>query len=348
MATPCTLGYRDEHTSRQTTLPAAMTYSLQSYLLQSNQAIMNFANFPTLSLALSMALVGANVGIGKTMIALIPVTAFALMRYVIAVIALSPRYRLSAMRRVTAKQWWHLLVQAFFGTFLFTLLMLYGVSHTTATAAGVITATLPACVALLSWLLLREVPSHRTLLAIVLAIAGVVLLNFAKGTPGGAHHATGNSDNAWLGNALVLGAVVCEAVYVVVSKHLSAQLPAIDVCAYTHLLGFGLMLPVGLSAALATDFGALSGGHWALLLWYGLAASVFSFFLWMRGIRHVPAQLAGVFTTMVPISAATYGVLFLNEQLSAMQGAALGLAIAGIVLASMPSKRGRPASSTSA
>ncbi|WP_281356309.1 DMT family transporter [Pandoraea captiosa] len=290
-------------------------------------------------MALAMTLVGTNVGIGKTMVAVMPVAAFALWRFMIAIVALSPRYRPSAMRRVTRRQWGHLFVQTFFGTFLFTLLILFGVRMTTATAAGVITATLPACVALLSWAVLREHPSRRTLVSIGLAIAGVALLNVSRGDGHGAN--AGAAANAWLGNALVLGAVVCEAIYVIVSKRLAAELPAIDICAYTHLIGGVLMLPFGIVGLMAVDYAALTPGHWALIVWYGLAASVFSFFLWMRGIRHVSAQLAGVFTAMVPVAATAYGVIFLDERLSVAQGGALALTVAGIVLAALPSSGSR-------
>ncbi len=294
-----------------------------------------FARFPSFALALAMTFVGINVGIGKTMVAVMPVAAFALWRFVIAIIALAPRYRPSAMRRVTRSQWGHLFVQTFFGTFLFTLLMLSGVRMTTASAAGVITATLPACVALLSWAVLREHPSRRTLVSVGLAIAGVALLNLSRGDPHGAS-ASGAGNSVWLGNALVLGAVVCEAIYVIVSKRLAAELSAIDICAYTHLIGGALMLPLGVVGLMAVDYASLTPGHWALILWYGLAASVFSFFLWMRGIRHVSAQLAGVFTAMVPVAATAYGVIFLDERLTVSQGAALALTVAGIVLAALP------------
>ena len=299
-----------------------------------------FARFPSFALALAMTFVGTNVGIGKTMVAVMPVAAFALWRFLIAIAALSPRYRPSVMRRVTRNQWKHLFVQTFFGTFLFTLLMLHGVRLTTATAAGVITATLPACVALLSWAVLREHPSRRTLVSIGLAIAGVALLNVSRGDAHGAS-GTGGAPSAWLGNALVLGAVRCESIYVIVSKRLAAELPAIDICAYTHLIGGALMLPLGAAGLMAVDYAALTPGHWALIVWYGLAASVFSFFLWMRGIRHVSAQLAGVFTAMVPVSATAYGVIFLDERLSVAQGAALALTVAGIVLAALPSPGAR-------
>ncbi|SDR07508.1 hypothetical protein SAMN05445850_2688 [Paraburkholderia tuberum] len=41
-----------------------------------------------------------------------------------------------------------------------------------------------------------------------------------------------------------------------------------------------------------------------LVLWYGLSASIFSFWLWMKGIRHVPGSRAGVFSAVLPVAAA--------------------------------------------
>ena len=75
---------------------------------------------------------------------------------------------------------------------------------------------------------------------------------------------------------------------------------------------------------------------WWLLLFYSLAASMVTVWLWMTGLRHVPASSAGVYTVLLPVSAAAGGVLFLGEQLAALQVAALGLALAGVVLATWP------------
>jgi threonine/homoserine efflux transporter RhtA len=53
----------------------------------------------------------------------------------------------------------------------------------------------------------------------------------------------------------------------------------------------------------------------------------------MTGLRHVPASQAGVFTVMLPISAALTGVVFLGEHLDMQQWVAFGTALAGVVLA---------------
>jgi drug/metabolite transporter (DMT)-like permease len=47
---------------------------------------------------------------------------------------------------------------------------------------------------------------------------------------------------------------------------------------------------------------------WGLLLFYALAASMVTVWLWMKGLRHVPGAAAGVFTVMLPLSAAAVGV----------------------------------------
>jgi drug/metabolite transporter (DMT)-like permease len=58
----------------------------------------------------------------------------------------------------------------------------------------------------------------------------------------------------------------------------------------------------------------------------------------MTGLKHVPASSAGVFTVFLPIMAGVVGVVLLGEQFSAVQAAAYGLALAGVVLATWPSR----------
>jgi drug/metabolite transporter (DMT)-like permease len=278
----------------------------------------------------SMTLVGTNVGIGKSIVAYVPVFVLALLRFVVAIAVLLPLVRPVKMTSVKRGEWLNLFLQAFFGTFLFTLLMLNGVQRTSAMAAGVITSTIPAVVALFSWCFLGEKPSGRAWVAIALAMTGVVIINM---THGGA-----SEEGSLAGNVMVLGAVGCESIYVILSRRLAQTLAPIDICAYTHLFGLMLMLPLGIGRLLSLDYASVPGNIWALVIWYGLAASVFAFWLWMKGIRHVPGSLAGVFTAVLPIAAAAYGMLFLDERPTLAHGIALACVITGIALASLKIK----------
>ena len=93
---------------------------------------------------------------------------------------------------------------------------------------------------------------------------------------------------------------------------------------------------MGLWAAWHFDFAAVSGSLWTLLVFYALAASMWTVWLWMTGLKRVPASQAGVFTVMLPISAAAVGVLFMGERLTGLQTVAFGIALLGLLLATLP------------
>jgi drug/metabolite transporter (DMT)-like permease len=56
----------------------------------------------------------------------------------------------------------------------------------------------------------------------------------------------------------------------------------------------------------------------------------------MRGLRHVPSSRAGVFTVMLPVSAAAMGVLVLGESFSSAHGLAFTVSLLGLLLATWP------------
>jgi drug/metabolite transporter (DMT)-like permease len=294
-------------------------------------------------LALSMALTGSYVALSKPLAAALPVFLLAWLRFGIAAIAMLPWLRRdSAEPPMTGRTKRLLFVESFFGNFLFTLCMVSGVRLTSAVSAGVIMAAIPAVVALLSWVFLRERIGWRIGAAIACGALGIGLLALAR--PAAAQdavHATSAARDAWLGNLLVLGAVFCEAIYAVIGKKLTGTLGPKRISALINLWGLALMTPMGLYLALSFDFGAVHGGIWLLLVFYALAASMWTVWLWMTGLKSVPAARSGVFMVLLPISAALVGVLALGESLSGLQLLAFAIALAGVVLATLPEASAR-------
>ena len=80
---------------------------------------------------------------------------------------------------------------------------------------------------------------------------------------------------------------------------------------------------------------------WGLLAFYAIAASMVTVWLWMQGLRHVPSSRAGVFTVLLPASAAAVGIVVLGEPFGAAHVAAFGLGIAGLLLATWPERPAR-------
>ena len=294
-------------------------------------------------LALSMSLVGSYVALSKPLAAIFPVLLLAWLRFGIGGVAmlhwlkkppdeppLTPR-----TRRL-------LFLESFLGNFLFTLCMITGVKLTTAVSAGVILAAIPAAVAVLSWLFLRERVAARVWAGVACAVLGIALVALSKQelpapfpsalAPSGAAHL------AWLGNLLLIGAVLCEASYAVIGKSLTASLSPRRISALINGWGFVLSTPFGLWLAWRFDFGAVPASMWVLLVFYALAACMWTVWLWMTGLKSVPAAQAGVFTVLLPISAAAVGVVALGERLSTLQLLAYGVALTGVLLATLPSR----------
>ncbi|WP_093161619.1 DMT family transporter [Variovorax sp. YR216] len=291
-------------------------------------------------LALSMSLVGSYVALSKPLVAAFPVLLLAWLRFGIAALAM-PHWlrRPEGEPAMTAHTRGLVFLESFLGNFMFSICMLFGVSLTSAVSAGVIMASIPAVVAIGSWLFLRERITARVGLAIACAACGIGLLALAPAQA--ATHGTGTPSGhlPWLGNLLVFAAVVCEASYAVIGKSLTGRLGPKRISSLINLWGFVLSTPFGIWFALRFDFGAVPIGLWGLLVVYALAASIWTVWLWMTGLKGVPASQAGVFTVMLPVSAALVGVVVLGESLSSPQVVAFALALLGVVLATWPARR---------
>jgi drug/metabolite transporter (DMT)-like permease len=281
-----------------------------------------------------MAVVGGYVGFSKALVIVFPVFLLAGLRFAIAAVAMAPWLRRPATEGVLdARSRRLLFLESFFGNFLFSIFMLYGMRQSSALAAGVIMAAMPAVVGLLSWLLLGERIGARIAAAISCAIAGIGLVALARDAEGEL------ASGSLAGSALLLAAVTCEALYVVIGKKLTASLGPKRISALINLWGLVLVAPLALWQLVDFSPRYIDWSYWALLFVYAIAASVVTVWLWMTGMRHVPAASAGIFTVFLPVSAAAVGVAFYGERFTAMQIAAFALALGGVMLATWPVRR---------
>jgi drug/metabolite transporter (DMT)-like permease len=59
----------------------------------------------------------------------------------------------------------------------------------------------------------------------------------------------------------------------------------------------------------------------------------------MTGLRVIPASAAGVYTVFLPVAAALVGVFVVGENLNVIQIFGFGLALFGVVLATLPARQ---------
>lgn len=214
-----------------------------------------------------------------------------------------------------------LVLQAACGSVGYTSLLILGMQQSRVGDAAVLTATLPAVTAVLGWLLLGQRPTPRLWLAIALATLGAATLQWPGKQPAGqASH--------WLGNALVLAAVVCEGVFILLQRRLKQPIPALSLSALLCLLALLLSLPLAMLEQ------PVSWQAPALLacVYYGVLPTAAGYWLWYSGAARVKPARAALLTVVMPLSATLFG-LAAGEQLSAMQAGGLLLALLALWLA---------------
>jgi len=297
-------------------------------------------------LALSMALVGGYVALSKPLAAVLPVFLLAWLRFGIGAVAMAHWLPKPADEPAFDSRTHGLLfLTSFLGNFLFTACMVTGVSLTSAVTAGVVMSAIPAAIAVMSWVFLREHVPARIWWAVVCAVLGIALFSLSKqehaALSTSALQAKSTQDMVGLGEWLLLAAVACEAAYSVIGKKLTATLGPRRISTLINLWGFALSTPLGLYHAWGFDFATVGLGHWLLLVLYALAACQWTVWLWLTGLKAVPAAQGGVFSVFLPISAALVGVLVLGETLGGMQWLALSMALTSVLLATLPSRPAR-------
>lgn len=286
------------------------------------------------SLAMSTSLVGSYVGLSKLLLAVFPVFLLAWLRFGMAAVLMLPWLRRAPGEPpLDGRSRRLLFLESFIGNFLFSICLLFGLQRSSALVAGVIMAGIPAAVAALSWLVLGERIARRVLLGIACSVLGIALVAVVREPAAGASGAA-----SLLGVALLLAAVLCEAGYVVIGKQLTAQVSAKRISSLINLWGLTLVTPLGLWQALSYDFSRPALGDWGLLLFYAAAASMITVWLWMSGLARVPAAQAGVFMVFLPVATGLVGLVFLGERLSLVQALAYGLALLGVLLATLPTR----------
>ena len=288
-----------------------------------------------LSLASAMVMTGANVPIGKVIVADLPVYQFAVLRFLGASLLLAmlswhetgPR-----LSDLSWRDWRDVTAMALLGMVLYTVFILEGVRRTTSADAGIILATLPAVVAVLGAVVLRERVGMRQLGAVALAAGGIALI-LTGGAGGGGPATTGAG--SLLGDALVGGAVLGEAAFVLLSRRLSGVLSPVRLALAGSLVACVLSLPMAMIAGEVARLAEVSWRVWALAGWYTLSASVLCLVLWYRGVGHVETWMAGICTACLPLSALAVSVVFLGEAVSAAQAAGAALVLLAIGMGSL-------------
>jgi drug/metabolite transporter (DMT)-like permease len=215
---------------------------------------------------------------------------------------------------------------ALMGVALFSVAFNHALVYASATQGALIYSLLPAAIALAAVIFLKEAPSQRRVLGIVLSIAGVTSIVAAG-------RVDGSSPDPVQGALFMLGAVASWAGYTVFSKQLAAA-DQVVVMACVSSIGAALLMPFAALELGERGWHSPSLTGWLGTLFLGSIASALAFVVYGRVLRELDASLVGTYANLDPIVGVLTGVLFLGETLSPWQLLGGVVALAGMWLAS--------------
>jgi len=218
----------------------------------------------------------------------------------------------------------------------FSIALLFGLRFVDANKAGIITATTPAMIYLLSIVLLGEKRNRFHDGSIAAAVLAILFLNIdASGFNGNSGH--GMWENLF-GAVLVLMAVFGEALFTIFRKPISGAVSPIDNTIAVTFWALIMMLGPGVWEYMDHHI-FLKPHHIASILYMGVLVTVAAFLLWFYGVGKVPARTASAFTAFMPLSAVFSAGLLLNETLEWKDGVALVLVLFGIYLGALAERK---------
>lgn len=206
---------------------------------------------------------------------------------------------------------------ALYQSFYFVAVGIASVSVPTLVALG----ASPVLVAGATAVLHRRRPAGRVLVALGLALAGLVLLVGAPTGPG-----------ATEGALLALVSAAAFAVMTLISSRPLPGLAPLPLTGLSFTLGGVLLLPVAatLGGGLTLPSGGAALAGWSLLAFLGIVPTAAAYSAYFTGLRTVPATSAAVVALLEPLTGAVLAAVLLGDRLGApglVGGALLGVAV---------------------
>jgi drug/metabolite transporter (DMT)-like permease len=187
--------------------------------------------------------------------------------------------------------------------------------------ATLLTFTMPIWASLLAWPVLHERPAARSVLALCLGTAGLLLL-MGMNVHGGTAKLPGIT--------LALSAAVLFAWGAVTSRR-PIPLPPVVLVAWVIGLGSAAMVIVGLAIE-RPDLGALTSTGMRAIGYMTIGPMALCYFAWFGALKRISTTTASTVILLVPVIGTVSAALMLGEPLGPREVVALALTLGGVAL----------------
>ena len=257
-----------------------------------------------------------------------PIT-LAVVRFIVATLILGALTLLPQNRvKLEKKDIFTVVICGLTGIMLYAVLQNIAMQWTSASSATLIIASYPIITLLLESAIYKTKLSALKIVAILIAIVGVVILSYVK--------PSSRVEGELLGILLLVIAGVVWAVYNFMTKKVVNRYPPITLLFYSTLFGTILMLPLALLERAQWKAPTLTS--FSMMMFLGVFCSVIAFLLYNRGLKTMAASTVTSMLNLVPIFGVLFSWLLLGEQVTPRKFIGGAIVIFGVMLSVRKSK----------
>lgn len=287
-----------------------------------------------LSAVLSSGLGGTSIGATRFVRHAVDPLAIGAFRFGLGFIVLLPTALMQGEKWPARNDWAAVagLGLLFFG--LFPILFNASLTFTTAARGALALSTLPLLTMVVAAALGVEPLTARKTAGVLIATSGVAiaLLSSLGSAP----------DGAWRGDALMVSAAFCMALYNVWSKPFIRRSAPVPFTTMAMSVGALFLISVSALRGSFAPVAAFGTPQWLAVIYLGLFGSALTFYLWAFALSRTTPTRVAISVTVNPITAALVGAVLLDEPIRWNLMVGLVAVFLGIWIATSVSRRSRP------
>lgn len=210
---------------------------------------------------------------------------------------------------------------------LYFIFELYGIGSTSSAISGVIISLVPVAVIILSTLFLKERPTLSQVLFSALSLAAITAISILSND---------GKENKLIGILLLLGAVVCAAVFNILSRSESTRYSPFErtyIMFLVGTVGFNLIAIISLGGGYFGELAraSISLPFWASIGYLSIVSSIAAFMLYNYSTTVISTVRSASFSNIITVVSVLAGILILGEFLSIPQLICCVLIVIGVL-----------------
>jgi drug/metabolite transporter (DMT)-like permease len=224
---------------------------------------------------------------------------------------------------VTRRDWMQFAWLGLVGHCGYQYLFIGGLAKTSVANGALLVSATPVVITLLSTVTGHERIGRRHWAGTLLSLLGLYIV------VGRGAHLTGTSIR---GDLMLMGAVVCWALYTIGARPLMERHSPVGVTAMSMLFGTMLYVPLAAGSLSRVPWEAVSTLTWVKLVYSALFALCVAYTIWYSAVRAIGSARTSVYSNLLPIVAMIAAYFWLGEPIGWDKIAGTTAVLAGVAL----------------